>query len=87
MLERIACSLYCGYWKTKLKIKKVLESEDGMETLEAVIMIAVAVILVGFIINFLTKDGFELSDGSSGGLIQYLFDKIKTAIEGAFATD
>lgn len=86
MFDKMAIALCCGYLKAKSKIKEVLESEDGMETLEAVIMIAVAVILVGFIINFLTKDGFETADGQSVGLIQYLFDKIKTAIESVFET-
>ena len=85
MLTKLCAKAYCGYWNAKNRIRQMMESEDGMETLEAVIMIAVAVILVGFIVNFLTKDGFTTSTGDSCGLIQYLFDKIKVAIEDAFS--
>lgn len=83
MLERTFAKAYGAYLKAKMKMVHMMQEEDGMETLEAVIMVAVAVILVGFIVNFLTRNGFQDSSGADVGLIQYLFDKIKTMVEGA----
>ncbi len=84
MLDRISVALYCAYSNVKIKFMKLAKEESG-SMMETVILILIAVILAGLIINFLTKDGFELSDGSTGGLLQFLFDKIKTSINELFA--
>ncbi len=85
MLDRLSVALYCAYSNVKIRLMRLAKEESGMETLEVVILIAVAVIIAGLIINFLTKDGFELSDGTTGGLLQFLFDKIKTSVNDLFA--
>ncbi|MBP5461305.1 MAG: hypothetical protein J6Y20_04195 [Lachnospiraceae bacterium] len=66
----------------KQRIEQLEKDESGMATVEMVILIVVAVLIVGLVVNFLTKEGFELSNGDKGGLIQWLFDKIKTSLTG-----
>lgn len=66
----------------KQRIEQLEKDESGMATVEMVILIVVAVLIVGLVVNFLTKEGFELSNGEKGGLIQWLFDKIKTSLTG-----
>lgn len=80
MLDKIAFSLYSGYFKAKLKVKKILEAEDG-SVVETVIMIAVAVILAGALINLLTNEGFTIENDEDVGLIEYLFYKIKKSMD------
>lgn len=76
MLNKMACSLYRAYWNAKMRLVKLGQEEDGMETLETVILIAVAVILAGVVVVFLlgaNKDG-------SDGIIHDLFEGIKQKI-------
>lgn len=89
-MKELSTRLYSKYLfakaKAKNKFEEIMESEDGMEIIEVVILVAVALLIIGLVVNFLTKDGFEMSDGTKGGLVQYIFDKIKTALEGVFNT-
>ena len=55
MFDKFAISCFSTYYKAKAKFEKLCKAEDGMETLETIILIAIAVIVAGFIINFLTK--------------------------------
>ena len=66
----------------KQRIEQLEKDESGMATVEMVILIVVAVLIVGLVVNFLTKEGFDLSNGEKGGLIQWLFDKNKTSLTG-----
>ena len=84
MIDKFAISCMTGYYKAKAKFEKLCKGEDGMETLETIILIAIAVIVASFIINFLTKGKFE---GSDKGLIGYMFDKIGDSIKAIFDTD
>ena len=84
MFDKFAVSCITTYYKTKAKIEKIGKGEDGMETLETIILIGIAVILAGFIINFLTKGKFE---GTDNGLIGYMFEKIGKSISEIFNTD
>ena len=85
MFDKFAVSCISTYSKAKAKIMKLGKGEDGMETLETVILIAIAVIVAGFIVNFLTKGKLPGSD-SDQGLIGYMFSKIAAAISGIFNT-
>lgn len=62
------------------KIQKMMNNEDGMETLETVILVAVAVIIAGAIIVVVAGRGHD----GSGGVIGNLFDTFSNAIGGLF---
>ena len=81
MIDKFAISCMTTYYKAKAKFDKLTKSEDGMETIETVILIAIAVIVASFIINFLTKGKFGDSDQ---GLVGYIFEKVGAAIKDMF---
>ena len=83
MFDKFAVSCLTTYYKAKAKFEKLGKSEDGMETIETVILIAIAVIVAGFIINFLTKGKFGNSDK---GLVGYIFERVGEAIKDMFGT-
>ena len=83
MFDKFAVSCMTNFYKAKAKLQKITSGEDGMETLETIIIIAIAVIVAGFIINFLTRGQFGGSE-SDQGLIGYLFEQIGDAITGIF---
>ena len=62
------------------KIQKTMRSEDGMETLETVILVAVAVIVAGAIIVVVAGAGHD----GNGGVIGNLFDNFTGAITNLF---
>lgn len=78
MLDKMAFAVYSSYLKAKAKIMKLGQEEDGMETLETVILIAIAVVVAGIIVNVLTKG----EDGT--GLIGKIFKTISEKIENIF---
>lgn len=85
MYEKVTFAMYKGYSKAKTKFLKILEEEHGMETLETIILIVVAVIIAGILINFLTKEGFtNASTGEECGLIEYIFSIIKDKLDAVF---
>ena len=84
MIDKFAISCMTTYYKAKAKLDKLCKAEDGMETLETIILIAIAVIVAGFIVNFLTKGKFE---GTDGGVIGFMFKKIGAAIAAIFNTN
>lgn len=90
MFDKFAVSCFTTYYKAKAsakaKIEKLTSGEDGMETLETIIIVAIAVVVAGFIINFLTKGQFG-EEGNDQGLIGYMFDKIGDAIKDIFKVD
>lgn len=81
MLDKMAFAVYSSYLKAKAKLMKLGQEEDGMETLETVILIAIAVVVAGIIINVLTKGHIGNSDQ---GLIGYMFQTIKEKLENVF---
>lgn len=86
MLNRFTVSCFSVYFRAKTKLAQLGKGEDGMETLETVILIAIAVIIAGFITSFLTEGQFADSDNNQG-LIGYMFYKIGEAIKGIFEID
>ncbi len=86
MIDKFAISCFSTYYKAKAKFEKLCKAEDGMETLETIILIAIAVIVAGFIINFLTKGKFGGAN-SNQGLIGYMFEKIGESITNIFKTN
>ena len=83
MIDKFAVSCMTTYYKAKGKITKLCKAEDGMETIETVILIAIAVIVAGFVVNFLTRGQFG-EEGNNQGLIGYIFRRVGTAITGMF---
>lgn len=86
-MRELSAKLYSNYLfakeKAKNKFEEMMKSEDGMQVIETIILIAVALLVVGLVVNFLTKDGFEVEDGKKVGLVEYIFEKIKEAISNA----
>lgn len=83
MLQKAENALCRAFLKARLAMMKLEQEEDG-NTVETIILIAVAVIVAGALLNFLTKDGFTDSSGNSVGLVGYMFDRIKSTFDGLF---
>ena len=81
MFDKFAISCITTCTKAKAKLEKLCKAEDGMETIETVILIAIAVIVAGFIINFLTRGQFG---NSNQGLVGYIFSRVGEAITNMF---
>lgn len=78
MFEKFGVAVCSKYLAAKAKLNKLMRNEDGMETLEAVLLIIVSVLVVGLIINLLTG-----GDGEDG-LITKIFTKIEESVMGLF---
>lgn len=83
MFDKFAVSCIKTGYKAKEKLKKLTSGEEGMETLETIIIIAIAVVVAGFIINFLTKGKFGDSTNNQG-IVGYMFEKIGKSIGAIF---
>lgn len=81
MMDKVAFAAYMAYWKFKQRVMRLGQEEDGMETIETVILIAIAVIIGVALLEILTKN----FGGNDQGVIGYVFDKIKTKIDELFA--
>lgn len=66
------------YWNAKNKINTLKNEECGMETLEVVILIVIAVILASLVLNFLTG-----TDGNPG-IIQQIFSNLTAKLGDLF---
>lgn len=82
MIDKISAFFYMMYLKADLAVKKMKSEEDGMETVQAIVLVAIAVVIAGFIVEILTKGKF--GDGEKNGLIGYIFKEIGDKIEGLF---
>lgn len=82
MINKAVLAVYGAYLTAMSKLRSFEDEEDGMETIETVILIAVAVIIAGVIVNVLTKD----FNGSDKGLIGYVFSKIAEKLEALFSS-
>lgn len=80
MINKAVYAMYSAYLNAMSKLERFGDEEDGMETIETVILIAVAVIIAGVLINILTKD----FNGSGKGLIAYIFSKIAEKLNALF---
>jgi len=79
-MQKIEKALVALFVKAQLELMKLEREEDGLETVETVILVAVAVIVAGLLINILTKN----FGGNNQGVIGYFFDKIKTKFDSFF---
>lgn len=80
MFDKMALAVFGAYYKAKAKLVSLSKEEDGMETIETVILIAIAVIIAGVLLNFLTGE-----DGK-GGIISQIFKKITDAVTKMFSS-
>lgn len=80
MLDKVMFSLYRAYFNAKVKLMSLANEEDGMQTVEAIILVVVAIVVAGAIINVLTgKDG---QPGIISQLFTNIMDKITTMLNG-----
>lgn len=70
--------------KSEILSGEFLKKEDGMETLETILLVVVSIIVVGVIINVLTKSGFKGENDKDVGLVGYIFYKIKLRLDALF---
>ncbi|MCQ2417721.1 MAG: hypothetical protein MJ071_07915 [Oscillospiraceae bacterium] len=71
MFDKMAISVLTAFYAMKAKYDKYTKNESGMETIETVILIAIAVVIAGVVMNLLIKGG----DGQKG-LIQWIFEDV-----------
>ncbi len=80
MFEKMTLATMTTYYKAKAKLAKLRSDESGMETIETVLLIAVAVVVALVILNALTG-------GSNGqGIVQRFFTKLEESIGSIFDT-
>lgn len=70
------------YLKAKLELMKLEQEEDGLETIETVILIGIAVVIAVILLNLLTGSNHDGKDG----LIHTIFDSIEDKIKELFGT-
>lgn len=83
MLNRMRLAIIRSYIDAKMKMDRLCKEEDGMETLETVILIVVAVVVAGLLIEVLTKS----FGGNEQGFIGYLFGLIQEKVEALFGPE
>ena len=81
MIDKITDFFALLYVKAQIEMNKLKNEEDGLETVETVILVGVAVILAVIIYNVLTGGDSEKGEG---GLIGDLFKKIEGKIGEIF---
>ena len=63
----------------KLRFDDLMSNEDGMETLETVIVVILAIVVAGAVITMIGKDKDE-------GILHLIYSKIENAINEIFKT-
>lgn len=62
---------------------ELFKNEDGLETIEMILIVVVSILVIGAVITLLTKDSFEAGEQKTS-LIGYIFYKIKEGIDSLF---
>ena len=76
MIQKVENALLRAYLSARMELLKLEQEEDGMEMMETVILIAIAVIIGGVIINALGDE--------NGGLIGTIWTKIEGWLDTLF---
>ena len=84
MMDKMALAAFNAYYAAKRKFEALRDEESGMETIEAVILIAIAIIVAVLLIDMLTKES-DLWEGQKG-LVGFIFFKIKTSLNSIFSS-
>ena len=79
-MQKVQDKMIQAYLKARAEMLALENEEDGLETVETVILVAVAVIIAGLLVNILTKN----FGGNDQGLIGYFFKKIQETFDGLF---
>lgn len=74
-MDKLNYSVMKTYFKVKNSLEKFKSEEDGMETLEVVILIVVAVMVAGLLLDFLQGDD---------GILQHIFETIREKFDTLF---
>ena len=56
MLDKVMFSLYRAYFNAKVKLMSLANEEDGMQMVETIVLILVAIIIAVAIFDFLQGD-------------------------------
>lgn len=75
MVKKMNVFMLRNYLRLRNKIEGFMEAEDGMEVLQSVILIAIAVVVAGVVMSILGKD-------DKSGLVKDIFDAIKDQLSG-----
>lgn len=86
MIDKVLNKVCRAYLKARNKFMELANEESGMETVEVVILIAIAAAIAVAILNILTKDAFPAPDGSGDktGLLGWLFGSIAEKLKALF---
>ena len=76
MIDKVLNKVCRAYLKARNKFMELANEENGMETIEVVILVAIAVVIGAFVANALT--------GGNGkkGIIDKLFEMIMSKLSG-----
>lgn len=76
MMDKIADTLVLAMLMARMKLNRFKDDESGMETLEVVILIAIAVVIAGVII--------AIVGNKDDGFLSRIFKSLEDAITGIF---
>ncbi len=82
MIDKMAVAVFNAYYTVKRKALQLRDEECGMETIEAVVLLAVALIVASLLLTVLTKRSAVFDNEQ--GLIGYVFERIKEEIDAMF---
>ena len=84
MIDQMAFAVINAYYTVKRKAAQLRDEECGMETVESVMILAIALIIASLLITFLTKSNSVFEN--ENGLIGYIFERIREQIDAIFDT-
>lgn len=77
MIQKVENALLRAYLRVRMEMLRLENEEDGMQTVEAVVLIAIAVVLAAAVLNLLTGD----TKTGKGGIIEEIFKAIVEKIK------
>ena len=83
MFDKITDFFALLYVKAQIEMNKLKNEEDGLETVETVILVGIAVVIAVIVLNLLTGDNHDGKDG----LLHTIYTKIEGKINDIFGSD
>ncbi|HAG14853.1 MAG TPA: hypothetical protein DCG49_13485 [Ruminococcus sp.] len=84
MIDKMAVAVFNAYYTVKRKALQLRDEECGMETVESVVLMAIALLVASLLVSILTKRSAVFDNDQ--GLIGYIFERIKEQIDAIFST-
>lgn len=78
-MKKLMRKLDSKFIAAKLRFDEIMSNENGMETLETVIVVILAIVVAGAVITMIGKN-------QDDGILKLIYTKIKDAIDEIFKT-